>query len=244
MAKLPTKRLAARLGGQDAADYDRLVGAAGEAARPSVHAKNTTMELNMQIAKYGLVAAILMAAGLSSAMAQLELSGDTLDNCSEIDALRKAGNYTAARDKAQLCLDALESAVSGEVGKSFPAEVGGWTRTSLDEAQALGFTNITATYANGEHTAEVALTGGAGGDSLGGLLSGFARAGLAQAGRQVRVGGLPGTVQSDGTITVTLEDGSFLTFQSASFGDADAALAGIGDLVNAFPVAEINQKLK
>jgi hypothetical protein len=55
---------------------------------------------------------------------------------------------------------------------------------------------------------------------------------------------LPGSVQADGTITVTLEDGSILTFACPEFGTADEALAGIGDLVNAFPVAEINQKLQ
>jgi hypothetical protein len=92
----------------------------------------------------------------------------------------------------------------------------------------------------------VSLTGGEGGgeDGLGSLLSGFARLGLEESGREVRVAGLPGTVQPDGSITVTLEDGSFLSFVSPSFDNPDAALAGIGDLVNAFPVAEINQTLR
>ena len=45
-------------------------------------------------------------------------------------------------------------------------------------------------------------------------------------------------------ISVTLEDGSFLTFSSPSFDSQESALAGLGDLVNAFPVAEINQALQ
>ena len=54
---------------------------------------------------------------------------------------------------------------------------------------------------------------------------------------------MPASVQPDGTISVTLEDGSFLTFSSSSFSDQDSALQGLGDLVNAFPVAEINKKV-
>jgi hypothetical protein len=66
----------------------------------------------------------------------------------------------------------------------------------------------------------------------------------AQAGQQVRVAGLPASVQPDGAISVTMEKSSFLTFQSTAFRDQQSALAGLGDLVNAFPVAEINKKLK
>ena len=199
----------------------------------------------MNIARYGLVALVSIA-GAPLVSAQLEVGGSALDNCSQIDALRKAGNYTEARDKAQACLDALEQEVTGSVGKLFSTNVAGWTRTNMEQNNVLGFTNVTATYKKGEQEATVALTGtgGSGGGGLGGLLGGFARAGLAGSGQQVRVGGLPASVQPDGTITVTLEDGSFLTFSSSSFTTQEAALAGLGDLVNAFPVAEINKALQ
>ncbi|HUQ53128.1 MAG TPA: hypothetical protein VM692_12965 [Gammaproteobacteria bacterium] len=198
----------------------------------------------MRHVRYGLAAAALIGAPL--AMAQLEVGGSALDNCSKIDALRKAGNYTEARDKAQACLDALEQEVTGSVGKLFSTNVAGWARANLQQDKVLGFTNVTATYKKGEHEATVALTGtgGGGGGGLGGLLGGFARAGLAGSGQQVRVGGLPASVQPDGTITVTLEDGSFLTFSSSSFTSQETALAGLGDLVNGFPVAEINKALQ
>ena len=178
--------------------------------------------------------------------AQLEVGGSVLDNCSQIDALRKAGDFTAARDKAAICLEALEQEITGSVGKRFPADVAGWKRTNIEQNNVLGFTNVTATYAKGDTTATVALTGtGAeSGGGLGGLLGGFARAGLASSGQQVRVAGLPASVQPDGMISVTLEDGSFLTFSSPSFDSQESALAGLGDLVNAFPVAEINQALQ
>jgi hypothetical protein len=194
---------------------------------------------------YGLMASALLVAA-PAAMAQLEVGGSVLDNCGQIDALRKAGNFTEARDKAQICLDALEQEVTGSVGKLFAKEVAGWKQTNIEQNTALGFTNVTATYEKGETTATVALTGtgGGAGGGLGGLLGGFARAGLAGTGQQVRVAGLPASVQPDGSINVTLEDGSFLMFSSPSFSSQESALAGLGDLVNGFPVAEINKALQ
>jgi hypothetical protein len=188
----------------------------------------------MHKARHGLLAGILFVVA-RAAIAQLEVGGSVLDNCSQIDPLRKAGNFTEARDKAQICLEALEQEVTGSVGKLFAMDVAGWKRTGIEQNNVLGFTNVTATYVKAESTATVALTGtggGGGGGGLGGLLGGFARAGLAGTGQQVRVAGLPATVQPDGTIAVTLEDGSFLTF------------AGLGELVNGFPVAEINKALQ
>ena len=197
-------------------------------------------------ARYGLLAGALFAGALPLT-AQLEVGGSVLDNCSQIDALRKAGDFTAARDKAAICLDALEQEITGSVGKLFSADVAGWKRTNIEQNNVLGFTNVTATYSKADTTATVALTGtGAegGGGGLGGLLGGFARAGLASSGQQVLVAGLPASVQPDGMISMTLEDGSFLTFSSPSFDSQETALEGLGELVNAFPVAEINKALQ
>jgi hypothetical protein len=198
----------------------------------------------MQTTKRFVVVGVLLVVGLPTAFAQLEVSGDAVDNCSQIDALRNAGNLSEARNKAQLCLEALEQELAGAVGRYFLPEIAGWNRTSLEQNQALGFTNISAGYQKGETRATVSLTGGTSGAGLGGLLGGFARMGLASSGKQVRVAGLPASVQADGSITVTLDDGSLLSFDSPEFGDPDAALAGIGDLVNGFPVADINEALK
>ena len=198
----------------------------------------------MHKAKYCMLA-VALSVGAPAAMAQLEVGGSALDNCAQIDALRRAGNLTEAREKAQVCLEALEQEVTGSVGKLFAATVAGWTRTKIDQENALGFTNVTATYTKAETSATVSLTGtGGDGGGLGGLLGGFARAGLASTGQPVRVAGLPATVQTDGTIAVNLEDGSFLTFSSSKFNSQETALAGLGDLVNAFPVAAINKALQ
>jgi hypothetical protein len=192
------------------------------------------------------LAVFAACAWLPAAHAQLEVGGGLLDSCSQIDSLRKSGDVTGAHAKAQACLQGLEQELQSQVGGAFPTEVAGWKRTNVEQNQALGFTNVSATYEKGDTSAIVSLTGGAGGSgggaSLGGLLGGIARLGL-QSGQQVRVGGLPASVQADGTIAVTLENGSFLTFMSTSFDDQESALAGLGELVNGFPVADINQML-
>ena len=180
---------------------------------------------------------------LPAAFAQLEVGGDMLDNCSRIDDLQKAGNFSEARGAARLCLEGLEQQLEGEVGEYFLMEVAGWKRTSFEQNKAMGFSNTSATYKKDGKSATVSLTGGMGGGSGLGALVGFATKGLLSSGRQLRVAELPAAVNPDGTIIVTLEDGSILNFESPDFGDADAALAGIGSLVDAFPVGDINEAL-
>jgi len=192
----------------------------------------------------GGLALVLLLAGAQSALAQLDVGDSGLNACSQIDSLSKAGNYSAAHEKAQACLEALDQKLQGEVGKQFPQTVAGWTRGNLQQNTVAGFNNVSATYKKDKHSASVSLTAGSGGTgSLGSLLGGLARAGM-QNGQQVKVAGLPASVQSDGTIAVTLQSGAFLTFKSPDFSDQKSALAGLGDLVNAFPVAQINKTLR
>jgi hypothetical protein len=198
--------------------------------------------------KHALFAGLLTGFAFPAAHAQLEVGANGMDNCAKIDALQKAGNLLEARDKANACLQAIELELEGQVGQYFRTDVAGWKRTSFDQNAALGFQNITANYQKKDTEVEVSLTrGGGGGDSVtsgfGALLGGFARAGILNSGKSIKVGGLPGTVQEDGTVMVTLEDGSFLSFTSPSFSDADSALSGMGELINAFPVADINKTL-
>jgi len=197
----------------------------------------------MQNTKSTLFAATTLMIVLPTAFAQLEVGGDMLDNCSRIDDLQKAGNFSEARGAARLCLEGLEQQLEGEVGEYFLMDVAGWKRTSFERSKAMGFSNTSARYEKDGNSATVSLTGGVGGASGLGALAGFATSGLLSSGRQLRVAGLPAAVNPDGTILVTLEDGSILNFESPDFDDADAALAGIGPLVDAFPVADINKAL-
>jgi len=195
--------------------------------------------------KKTLITAVLPLLIAPTAFAQLELGGSLTDNCAQIDALQKAGRLAEAREKASLCLQGIEQALQSRVGAHFRTEIAGWQRVSYDESMAMGFANISADYEKNGETVTVSLTRGAGGDSagFGQLLGGFARMGMLSSGRSIRVGGLPATIQEDGTVTVALEGGSFLTFTGASFPDPDSALAGMGDLIDAFPVAAINDAL-
>ncbi len=202
----------------------------------------------MSATKIAVMMGAWLAVGLPSVFAQLEVGGDLLDNCAEIDPLQNAGDFSEARDKARLCLEGLEQQLTVEVGQYFLPQIGAWTRTSFEQNQVLGFANITAVYEKGDVSVNVTLTGTAGGGAgglggLGGLLGGFAQTAILQSGQQITVAGLPSAVQPDGTLTVPLEDGSFLTFMSSDLGSADAALSGMGDLVNDFPVADINTAL-
>jgi len=199
---------------------------------------------------FAILAGVLIAIRVPVALAQLEVGGDLLDNCADIDALQNSGSFSEARDKARLCLEGLEQELVGEVGQYFLAQIGEWTRSSFEQNQVMGFTNISAEYEKGNTSVNVTLLGTSGGGSsaglgdLSGLFSGIAQSAILQGGQQVTVAGLPSTVQPDGTLTVPLEDGSLLTFESSDLGTADAALSGMGDLVNDFPVAEINAALQ
>lgn len=202
----------------------------------------------MSAKKQGILAGILIATGVSVSLAQLEVGGDLLDNCAEVDPLQNAGNFSEARDKARLCLEGIEQELAGEISQFFLPQIGLWTRTSIDQTQVMGFNNVTAVYEKGDISVNVSLTGQAGGggnlaSGLGGLFGGLAQSAILQTGQQVTVAGLPSSIQPDGTLTVPLEDGSFLSFMSSDLDTADAALAGMGDLVNDFPVADINAAL-
>lgn len=197
----------------------------------------------MQTTTHRLSIFALLALVSPVTMAQLEVGGDLLDNCGQIDALQAAGDFSAAREKAELCLEGINKELLGEIGQFFYEQIGDWTRTSFEEAQMFGFTNISATYEKDDIDVDVSLTGTGGGGGLGelgGLFGGIAQNALLGAGQQVTVGGIPSSLQNDGTITVPLANGSLLLFESSDLDTADEALQGMGDLVNDFPVADIN----
>ena len=164
----------------------------------------------MSATRMAVMMAAWLAVGAPSAFAQLEVGGDLLDNCAEIDPLQNAGNFSEARDKARLCLEGLEQELTSEVGQYFLPQIGDWTRTSFEQSQVMGLTNITAEYEKGDVSVNVTLTGAAGGGGagagglggLGGLFGGLAQSALLQSGQQVTVAGIPSTVQPDGNVVV------------------------------------------
>jgi hypothetical protein len=178
-----------------------------------------------------------------NAYAQLEISTSS-DDCGQIEALRKSDKLGEARNKAQACIEELNQQLASEAAKQFPADVAGWKRGNIEQNQTLGVNAVSAPYAKNNHTVTVSVTGGKGAGALGGVLGGLAKFGIKSAGKQVKVAGLAASVQADGSVMVSLDDGSVLGFSCPDFHTADDALAGFGDLINAFPVADINKKLK
>ncbi len=198
----------------------------------------------MRISVLSRVCGILALGVIGNAQAQLEVASSGND-CAQIESLRKAGNLGEARNKAQACIEELNNELAGGTAKLFPDSVAGWKRGAIEQNQALGVNNVSTSYAKDKHTVQVSLTGGGkGANNVGGLLSGIAKFGIKSSGKQIKVAGLPGSIQADGSIMVTLDDGSFLGFTCPDFHTADDALAGMGDLVNAFPVGDINKHLK
>ena len=178
-----------------------------------------------------------------AALAQLEVGGDMLDNCGRIEALYDDDKTLEARDAARQCLEAIEQELESQVGQYFLEEVAGWKRSRFEQNKAMGFTNTAARYSKGGNTVNVSLTGGFGGGGTMGGLGALAQMGMMQSGKQVRVANLPATISPDGDVMVVLSDGSMLMFESPDFNDADSALEGMGDLINEFPVADINATL-
>jgi len=198
----------------------------------------------MQISVTSRLCGIVLLGMIGSAHAQLEVTSSK-DDCSQVEPLRKAGNLGEARNKAVACIDQLNQELQASTVKSFPTDVAGWKRGTIEQNQALGVNNVSSTYVKNNHTVTVSLTGGnKGAGSVGGLLTGIAKFGVKSTGKQIKVAGLPGSVQADGSVMVTLEDGSLLGFTCPDFRTADDALTGFGDLINAFPVADINKRLK
>lgn len=203
----------------------------------------------MRARHFAPVVAMIAMASTSASFAQLQVGGDLLDNCANIDSLQSSGNFSAARDAARLCLEGIEQELVGEIGQFFMPQIGAWTRTDYQENNMMGFNNITATYEKGNIEVDVSLTGQAGGGGgplggLGGLIGGIASSAMLQNGQQVTVAGIPSSIQPDGSLTVPLQDGSFLTFTSSDLDTPDEAIAGMGDLINDFPVADINAALQ
>lgn len=207
----------------------------------------------MRLTRLSTALLTITIAWSSMSVAQLQVGGDLLDNCANVDDLVAANNFSDARDVARLCLEGIEQELVGEISAFFLPQIGNWTQTELTENNVMGFNNITAVYENANIQVNVALTGQAGGGSggalgglggLGGLLGGIASSAVLQSGQQVTVAGLPASISPEGQLMVPLEDGSFLTFDSPDLNSADAAISGMGDLINDFPVADINAALQ
>ena len=195
---------------------------------------------------FGLLVLSFALIFAGSAVAQLQVGGDALSKCSEIEGLRKQEMIPEARDAARRCLEGLEKLLEGEVGNFFLEDVAGWKRTRFEQNNALGMRSASGSYTKGNLTIKVSMIGGSGsGAGLAGAIGGMARLGLMGGTQQqeVSVAGLPTSILPDGQMMVTLEDGTILSFQCRAFKTPEAALEGMGAFINEFPVKDINRIL-
>ncbi|MBA3562842.1 MAG: hypothetical protein H0W33_02290 [Gammaproteobacteria bacterium] len=162
---------------------------------------------------------------------------DPKESCDGILELYAEGDVDGALEEARWCVESLEQIKQGEVGDVFAAEVDGWKRESLDQNEAMGIAVTEASYKKGEQAISVSLMGGAGGGGMG-FLGGLAEMGMMSAGNKMRIDKRTAVANSEGntsTVTVSLESGGALTFQSY-----DADLDTVVEFAKAFPIAELD----
>ena len=185
---------------------------------------------------------LLVMPGVVSA--QLETGDDSSKNCAQIEKLRLQKNIPGARDAAVKCLESLERELDGEIGQYFLEDIAGWKRGRFEQSAAMGMRNASTSYEKNGTRVQVSLIGGGSGRGLGGALGGLARMGMMGSGRPIKVAGLPANVMPNGQVMVTFSDGSLLTFESSAYKTPDEALAGMGELIDKFPVAKIRDALE
>jgi len=161
---------------------------------------------------------------------------DPKDSCGGILKLYEQGDVNAALEEAGWCVEALEQAQMSMQREVFPAEIAGWKRQSLDQNKALGMAMTEAAYNKDEQSITVSLMGGAGGGFLGSL----AQLGMMAGGTRMRLGDYTGVAMTEsgggGTVTVSLENGGTLSFQSSRAGSHS-----LKEFATAFPIGALDK---
>ena len=176
----------------------------------------------------------------------LAIETDTPESsCKEAVALIKDEAYKEALEEARWCVTALENLLQASTSELFSDSVAGWKRVDVKQNNTMGMGAITANYKKGNGSLTVTLLGDQGsGGILGGALSGLAKMGImgAAGSKRFRVQRLKATVDAQGSIMVSLDDGSIIQIQSPQYKNADAALEGLSDFMDEFPFKEINDQ--
>ncbi|MBA2490658.1 MAG: hypothetical protein H0V34_02760 [Gammaproteobacteria bacterium] len=160
---------------------------------------------------------------------------DPKDSCGGILELYEQGDVDAALEEAGWCVEALEQAQMSMQGEVFPVEIAGWKRQSLDQNKAMGMAMTEAAYNKDEQSITVSLMGGAGGGFLGSL----AQMGMMAGGTRMRLGDYTGVAMPEsggGTVTVSLENGGTLSFQSSQAGSHS-----LEEFATAFPIGALDR---
>ncbi|NIB43900.1 hypothetical protein HBA55_30135 [Pseudomaricurvus alkylphenolicus] len=188
-----------------------------------------------------IIAAILILS-LSACIEAIEAESPKT-SCEGIMRLVDKEKFKEALEEARWCVEALESSLQGSVASFFSANVAGWQRTDVRQENALGMGSIIGEYSKDGKTLTVTLIGSKGsGGAFAGALGGLAKMGLMQQGRRFRVQGLKASADPQGQITITLDDGSFITVKSPQYSRQEEALKALEPFLDAFPFADINDQ--
>lgn len=184
--------------------------------------------------------AIFMVMAVSSGALAIEAESPKT-SCEGIMNLVDKENYKEALAEARWCVEALENSLQGSMTEFFKETVAGWKRKDVRQENAFGMGSIVGEYRKSDNTLTVTLIGGKGsGGAFGGALGNLAMMGMMQQGKRFRVQGLKATVDNQGQITITLEDGSFITVKSPQYSRQEEALQELESFLDEFPFAQIN----
>jgi hypothetical protein len=163
----------------------------------------------------------LLVSGLS--LASVQASAEELDTIfKKVESLVQQKNYPGAISELAWAKEEIEKLHQQRLKEILPGDVDGFKGGEPEVQSALGFTTLEREYAKGEQTITMSLSGGSGGDAMGGL-AGIAKMGMMMGATQpgvekVRLGSLTASLDTQNStpeLTVFLDSGSIVQLRSS-----------------------------
>jgi len=134
----------------------------------------------------------------------------------KVGELVEQKNYPGAISELSWAKEELEKLHQARLKEILPGDVEGFKGNEPEVQSALGFTTLEREYVKGEQTVTLSLSGGSGGEAMGGL-AGIAKMGAMMGGAQpgmnkIRIGALTGSLNTSDSpeLTVFLDSGSIV----------------------------------
>ena len=168
----------------------------------------------------GLMQGGLLVAGIT--LTGMQASAEDIDAIfKKVEALVQQKNYPGAISELAWAKDEIEKLHQQRLKEIVPADVEGFKGGDPEIQSALGFTTLEREYTKGEQTITMSLSGGSGGDAMGGL-AGIAKMGMMMGATQpgvekVRLGSLTGSLDTKNSpeLTVFLDSGSIVQLRTS-----------------------------
>lgn len=164
----------------------------------------------------------------------------------KVGELVEQKNYPGAISELSWAKEELEKLHQARLKEILPGDVEGFKGNEPEVQSALGFTTLEREYVKGEQTITLSLSGGSGGEAMGGL-AGLAKMGMMMGGSQpgmnkVRIGSLTGSLNTSDSpeLTVFLDSGSIVQLRSGDGVKGDF----LKKFAEALKLAELDSYLK